>query len=56
MEIPSSLRKHEKWAINVSQPPNVIANQILLILGSGIAQVGFFLVLFSYGLWFSQEG
>ena len=50
--MPFSVRK-QKWAVNVPQPRNMVINQILLILGNGLAQVGFSLVLFGSGLWFS---
>ena len=47
--MPFSVRK-QKWAVNVPQPRNMVINQILLILGNGLAQVGFSLVLFGCGL------
>lgn len=50
-EMPSSLRKYEKC---LPARKHGVA-QILLVLGNGLAQVGFPLVLPSRGLWFSQS-
>lgn len=50
VETPSSVRKQEKWPVNVPQPAVMVFRQVLLILVHGRVEVGFPPVLSSSGL------
>lgn len=50
VEIPTSLRKHEKWPIHGPPPTSMVVNEVLSILGNELAWVGFCLALSSKDL------